>query len=132
VTDYGLDGPGSNSGGDEIFRPSRPAFGPTQPPGYRVFLGDKVRPGRVADHSTPFSAVVHGRVELYLYPPSGPHRACNGIILPLFFTLRKLYECHVIFVLRSRSHSFLCAFAKLRKTTISYVIRNANNLQRKE
>jgi len=30
-TDYGLDGPGSNPGGDEIFfRPSRPALGPTQ------------------------------------------------------------------------------------------------------
>ena len=25
----------------------------------------------------------HGTVELYLYPPSGPHRACNGITLPL-------------------------------------------------
>jgi len=32
ATDYGLDGPGSNPGGDEIFRPSRPALGPTQPP----------------------------------------------------------------------------------------------------
>ena len=32
VTDYGLDGSGSNPGGDEIFRPSRPALGPTQPP----------------------------------------------------------------------------------------------------
>jgi len=32
VTDYGLDGPGSNAGGDEIFRPSRPALGLTQPP----------------------------------------------------------------------------------------------------
>ena len=32
VTDYGLDGPGSNPGGDDIFRPSRPALGPTQPP----------------------------------------------------------------------------------------------------
>ena len=30
--DYGLDGPGSNPGGDEIFGPSRPALGPTQPP----------------------------------------------------------------------------------------------------
>jgi len=32
ATDYGLDGPGSNSSGDEISRPSRPALGPTQPP----------------------------------------------------------------------------------------------------
>jgi len=32
VTDYGLDGPGSNPGEDEIFHPSRPALGPTQPP----------------------------------------------------------------------------------------------------
>ena len=30
--DYGLDGPGSNPGGNEIFRPSRPVLGPTQPP----------------------------------------------------------------------------------------------------
>jgi len=32
VTDYGLDGPGSNSGGDGIFRPSRSVLGLTQPP----------------------------------------------------------------------------------------------------
>ena len=32
ATDYGLDGPGSNPGGNEIFRLSRPALGPTQPP----------------------------------------------------------------------------------------------------
>ena len=31
-TGYRLDGPGSNPGGDEIFRLSRPALGPTQPP----------------------------------------------------------------------------------------------------
>ena len=30
--DYGLEGPASNPGGDDIFRPSRPALGPTQPP----------------------------------------------------------------------------------------------------
>ena len=29
---HGLDGPGSNPGGDEIFRASRPALGPTQSP----------------------------------------------------------------------------------------------------
>jgi len=32
ATDNGLDGPGSNPGGDEIFRPSRLALGPTQSP----------------------------------------------------------------------------------------------------
>ena len=32
ATDYGLDGPGSNPCGDEIFHPSRSALGPTQPP----------------------------------------------------------------------------------------------------
>jgi len=32
ATDYGLNGPGSNPGGDDIFRPSRPALGPTQAP----------------------------------------------------------------------------------------------------
>ena len=61
VTDYGLDGPGSNPGGDETFHPSRPALGPTQPPVkwvYWVFPGGKVRPGRAADHSPPSSAAV--------------------------------------------------------------------------
>jgi len=32
ATDYRLDGPGSNPGGDDVFRPSRPALRPTQPP----------------------------------------------------------------------------------------------------
>ena len=32
AAEYGLDGPGSNRGGDEILRPSRPALGSTQPP----------------------------------------------------------------------------------------------------
>jgi len=32
ATDYRLDDPGPNSSGDEIFRPSSPALGPTQTP----------------------------------------------------------------------------------------------------
>ena len=31
----------------------------------------------------PFYCSGHGRVVLYLYPPSRPHRACNGITSPL-------------------------------------------------
>jgi len=60
ATDYGLDGPGLNPGGDKIFCPSRPTLGPTQPlyNGYQVFPGGKVQPGRAADHSPPSSAAV--------------------------------------------------------------------------
>ena len=32
ATGYGLNSPGSDPGGDEIFGPSRLALGPTQPP----------------------------------------------------------------------------------------------------
>ena len=56
ATDYGLDDPGSNPGVDEIFRPSRPALGPNQPP--IKWVPGKVRSGRAADHSPPSSAAV--------------------------------------------------------------------------
>ena len=56
-----MDGSGSNPGGDEIFRPSRPAPG-VHPAsckmGTESFPGGKVRPGRAADHSPPSSAAV--------------------------------------------------------------------------
>ena len=60
ATDYGLDGPGSNPSGDEIFRLSRPALRPTQPPVKWVpgISRRKVRPGHAADHSPPSSAAV--------------------------------------------------------------------------
>ena len=60
ATDYGLDSQGSNPGWDEIFRPSRPALGPTQPPVKWVpgLSRGKVRPGRAVDHSPPSSAAV--------------------------------------------------------------------------
>ena len=59
-TDYGLDGPGSNPGGVEIFRQSRPALGLTQPPVKWVpgLSRGKVRPERAADHLPPSSAAV--------------------------------------------------------------------------
>ena len=60
ATDYGLDGPGSNPGRDEIFRQSRPALGPTQPPVQWVsgLSRGKLQPGRAADHSPPSSAAI--------------------------------------------------------------------------
>ena len=56
ATDYGLKGPGSNPGGNEIFRPS----GQAQPP-VKWVLGlsrGNVRLGRAADHSPPSCAAV--------------------------------------------------------------------------
>ena len=61
ATDYGLDGLGSNPGGDEIFLPSTPVLGLIQPPVKLVtvsFRGAKVRPGRAADHLAPSSTAV--------------------------------------------------------------------------
>jgi len=72
-----------------------------------------VRPGRAADHSPPSSAAVNGRVELYLYPPCGPHRACNGKTLPWTFTvscydstLYISYALHILFVHRNNVMKF--------------------------
>ena len=56
ATNYGLDGPGSSTGGDKIFRLSRPTLGPTQPP--VKWVPCLSRPERAADHSPPSSAVV--------------------------------------------------------------------------
>ena len=61
ANDYGLDGPGTNPGGDEIFWSFRPTLGPTQLPVKWVpglSQGGKVLPGRAADHSPPSSAAV--------------------------------------------------------------------------
>ena len=61
ATGYGLEGPGSNPGGGEIFRnsPDRP-WGPPSLlyNGYRVFPVGKERPVRDADPLTPSSAAV--------------------------------------------------------------------------
>jgi len=72
----GLDGPKSKPGGGEIFRicPDR-SWGPPSLlyNRYQVFPGGKERPGRDADPLPTSSAVVHERVELYLYSPYVPY-----------------------------------------------------------
>jgi hypothetical protein len=61
ATGCGLDGPGIESRGGEVFRtcPDRP-WGPHSLlyKGYRVFPGGRKRPGRGADPSPPSSAEV--------------------------------------------------------------------------
>ena len=66
ATHYGLDGPGSNAGGGEIFRtlPDQP----WDPPGllyngYRVYFPGVKRQGRGIDHPHPSSAKVKERVQ---------------------------------------------------------------------
>ena len=60
ATDYGLDGPGIEFRWGEIFRRPDRLWGPPSLlyNGYRVFPGGKVRPGRAAHHSPPYSAEV--------------------------------------------------------------------------
>ena len=69
----GLDGPGSNPGGVEIFctRPDGP-WGPSSLlyDEYRVSFPDLKRLGRDVDHQYPPSAEVKARIELFLYFPS--------------------------------------------------------------
>jgi hypothetical protein len=69
ATRYGLDSRRIESWwGLDFLHPSRLALGSTQPPIQWVLE----RLGCGADHSSPSSAEVEERVELYIYSPSGP------------------------------------------------------------
>jgi len=84
ATDYGLDGLGSNPGGDEIFCRSRPVLGPTQPPVKWVLVlsRGKMRPGLAADHSSPSSTAV---MEEYSYTSTHPLGHTGPVTGSLYF-----------------------------------------------
>jgi hypothetical protein len=83
ATGYGLEGPGSNPDGGEIFHacPDR-SWGPLSLlyNGYWIFPGGKKRPGHNADPSHPSSVVGHERVELYLFSFYGPYGLCRASV----------------------------------------------------
>ena len=85
ATRYRLDAQGIESRWGKIFRTS-PEW-PCGPPssckmGTESFPGVK-RPGRGVDHPPASSADVKERVELYLFPPSGPSWPVIGWTVPL-------------------------------------------------
>ena len=82
----GLDGPGIESRwGRDFPHPPTPALGPTQPLyyGYQVSSSGVKLPGLGVDHPPSSSAEVKERVELYLYPSSGPSWPVLRLTLPL-------------------------------------------------
>ena len=72
ATDYGLNGPGSNPGGDEIRRPYRPALGPPSLlyNGNRVFPGG--RGGRGVRLTPPTPSSAEGPRKDYSYTSTHP------------------------------------------------------------
>ena len=77
-----------------IFRPSRPALGPTQPPVQWVpgLSRGKVRPGRAADYSPPSSAAV---MEEQSYTSTHPLGDTGPVKGKLDLYLLFIYEKHV-------------------------------------
>ena len=87
ATDYWLDGPGSNPGGDEIFRPSRPAL-VAHPVSRKMGTGSfpGVKCGRGVLLTThPLLVPRSWKSRVYLYPPSRPRRPVTGSLYLLPF-----------------------------------------------
>ena len=79
-TRYGLDDPGSNSGGGEIHRthPDQPWVPPSFLYDWDRGIPGVKRQGRGVDHSLPSRAEVKERVEQYFYSPLGLHGVFCG------------------------------------------------------
>ena len=93
ATAYGLDGPGIESLGGEIFRTHLDR--PWGPPsflhnGYRLSFAGVKRPGRDVDHPPTSSAEGKERVQLYIYSPSAPSWPVLGWTLRLPLPLQSV------------------------------------------
>jgi hypothetical protein len=112
-TGYGLDGPGIDCRwGRDFPQPSRPDLWPTQ-----SFPGVK-RPGRGVGHPPPSSAEAEGRVQLYIYSPSG-----RALFLGVLY-LNSAYVCIFIQMrtcVRILSH-FVIIRLLSRKTSIRTLV----------
>ena len=63
-------------------------------------------------------------VQLYLYPPSGPHRACNGITLPLhLWTITTRQKCTLLNYCTDGSGNFIPKF-RVNLSVPSSMVRN--------
>ena len=81
ATRYGLDGLVIEFGWERDFSAHVQTDPGAHPASYTVGIGSLPavkRPGHGADHPTPTSAEVEGRVELYICSPSGPRGLLQG------------------------------------------------------
>jgi len=92
----------------------------------------------------PFYCRGHVRVKLYLYPPSGPHRACNGKTLPfiafLSVSILLKFQFQTLCLIMSRTGRLslvmqrtlwrLCLVYKLYIHLLKPLIKIATHLQR--
>ena len=126
ATNYGMDGTGIESRWGRDFPPVQTAPG-AHPASCRMGTGSfpGVKCGRsVCWPLTPFQCRGHGRVELYLSPPSGSHRACNGITLPLplYHTLQSHAKCDSMLILAKNEYViFLVTFAIFQGKNVTAV-----------
>ena len=105
---------GSNPSGDEIFytRSDRSWGLPSLlHNGYRVYFPGVMRPGRGVNHPPSSSAEVKGRVELYLYSPSGLSWPVLGRTLYLsatgsFVLQMQIYISKTTFIARSQGQTY--------------------------
>jgi hypothetical protein len=123
ATRYGLDGPGIESWwGRDLPHLSGPFLGRNQPPiqcGTESFPRAK-RSGCGIDHPLTSSAEVKERVELYLYPPSGPSWPVLGRTWP--FTV-------YLFLLEAESAGRIMKPLGIEPATLGFVEQWINQLR---